>query len=274
MSVVKFKAGRKGASGRNASYITRESACESISFHNLDELKAENQYENRVNALSYTHNREEEEIGQSARGRTHYRVVLSWEGKEDTERADEMTHEFLQENFKESRAIVAIHQDTAHTHAHIWIDARNTNDRKLHSPKNHINELSRSWQKQYDREYKTNYEKEYAAKREKTRQYKEAMHKGKSIEKPNRAEMNSEKWRAKDERDAGIKTNGINKEGVGRNQRFIAERERISKESERGLTKATGQINRTESEARGLHQDAEKLAGKSKIISNREGLER
>lgn len=274
MSIVKFKSGRKSASGKNASYITRESACESISFHNLDELKAENQYEKRVNALTYAHNREEEETENSSRGRTHYRVILSWESKEDSERAEGMTHEFLQENFKESRAIVAIHQDTEHTHAHIWIDARNIDNRKLHSPKNHINNLSRSWQKQYDREYKTNYEKEYAIKREETRQYKEAMHNGKNTEKPSRAEMNSKKWREKDDRDAGIKTNGTNKERTGRNQRFITERERISKESEHRITRTTGQINRTESEARGLHQDAEKLAERPKIIGSREELER
>lgn len=266
MSIVKFKAGSKGASGKNASYITRESACESISFHNLDELEAKSKYEKRVNALTYAHNREEEETKKSQRGRTHYRVVLSWEGKENTEQAEGMTHEFLKENFKDSRAIVAIHQDTEHTHAHIWIDARNTNDRKLHSPKNHINELSRSWQRQYDREYKTNYEKEYAVKREETRQYKEAMHKGKSTEKPNRAEMNTEKWRAKDERDAGVKTNGTNKERTGRNQQFTDERERISKESELATTKANHQFNRTESEIRGLYKDIKEMAGRKRKI--------
>lgn len=266
MSIVKFKSGRRGASGKNASYITRESACKSISFHNLKELKAETQYEKRVNALTYAHNREEEEIKKTSRGRTHYRVVLSWEGKENTDRAEGMTHEFLQENFKNSPAIVAIHQDTEHTHAHIWIDARNTNDRKLHSPKNHINELSRSWQKQYDREYRTNYEKEFAAKREQTRQYKEAMHKGKNAEKPSRAEMNSEKWRDKDERDAGVKTNGTNKERFGRNQQFTVERERISEESERTTTKANHQFNRTESEIRGLHKDIEELAERKRQV--------
>jgi hypothetical protein len=270
MSILKFKAGARGTSGKNASYITRESACESISFHNLEELETENQYENRVNALSYAHNREEEEI----KGRTHYRVVLSWEGKEETNRAKEMTHDFLQERFKDSRAIVAVHQDTDQTHAHVWIDARNIDDRKLHSPKNHLNELSQSWQKQYDREYNTNYEREFSAKREETRQYKEAKHKGLEAEAPSRAKMTSEKWREKDERDAGVKTNGIDKEGVGRNQRFVTEREQISEKSERGITEATRQINRTESEARGLHQDVERLAGKSKEVKDRGELDR
>ena len=239
---MKFKAGARGASGKNASYITRESACDSISFHNLDELETENQYENRINALSYAYNREEEET----KGRTHYRVVLSWEGKEDTNRAKEQTHEFLDNNFKDSRAIVAVHQDTDQTHAHVWIDSRNIDDRKLHSPKNHINKLSQSWQKQYDREYQTNYEKEFAAKREETRQYKEAKHKGLEATPPNRAEMTSGKWREKDERDAGIKSYGTNEKGLGRDQYFASNRERISEKSERAVIGATQQINRTE----------------------------
>ncbi len=114
MSVMKFK-GHKTASGKNVDYIMRDSACNDVSFHNLKELESESQYENKVNARSYVYNREEEE-----KGRTHYRVTLSWDREEETEKAREMTHEFLQENFKDSRAVVAIHQDTEHTHAHVW----------------------------------------------------------------------------------------------------------------------------------------------------------
>jgi hypothetical protein len=250
MSIMKFKAGAKGASGKHASYITRESACESISFHNLDELETEDQYENRVNALSYAHNREEEETN----GRSHYRVILSWDREEETEKARKMTHEFLEEKFKDARAVVAVHQDTEHTHTHVWIDARQEDGRKLHSPRGHINDLSKSWQKQYDREYQTNYEKEFEAKREETRQYREARHKGLEAEEPNRARMQSEDYRRKDERDAGVKTNGTEQKGLGRNQRFAEERERISKESERAITTANQQINRTESKAREVSQ--------------------
>lgn len=214
MSILKFKAGRRGAGGKNAGYITRESACDSISFHNLDELEGENQYENRVNALSYAHNREEEEMFTSARGRTHYRMILSWKGKEETDRAKEMTHEFLEENFRESRAIVAVHQDTEHTHAHVWIDARNTDDRKIHSPKNHLNELCRNWQERYDREYGTGRAREFSEKREETRLYKLAMHNGFEQPKPERAGMTTEDYREKDLRDAGVKVNGAEIEGI------------------------------------------------------------
>lgn len=223
MSILKFKAGRRGAGGKNAGYITRESACDSISFHNLDELEGENQYENRVNALSYAHNREEEEMFLSARGRTHYRMILSWEGKEETMRAKEMTHEFLKENFKDSRAVVAVHQDTEHTHAHVWIDARNLDDRKLHSPKNHLNELCRNWQEQYDREYGTDRAQEFSEKREETRLYKLAMHSGFEQPKPERAGMTAENYREKDLRDAGVKINEVKIDSAKINQIEIIE---------------------------------------------------
>lgn len=59
MSIAKFTVGRRGASGRHASYITRESACRSISFYNLDEQRGENDFENRVNAISHAYARED-----------------------------------------------------------------------------------------------------------------------------------------------------------------------------------------------------------------------
>lgn len=247
MSILKFKAGRRGAGGKNAGYITRESACESVSFHNLDELEGDSQYENRVNALSYAHNREEEEMFANARGRTHYRMILSWEGKEETVRAKEMTHEFLEENFKDSRAVVAVHQDTEHTHAHVWIDARNLDDRKLHSPKNHLNELCRNWQEQYDRAYGTDRAKEFSEKREETRLYKLAIHNGIEQPKPERAGMTSEDFREKDLRDAGVKINGVKSDefeqsGFGGNQRRFETRDSKALQAERAVAGSERQL--------------------------------
>jgi len=237
---MKFK-GHKTASGRNVDYIMRDSACEDVSFHNLEELESENQYENKVNARSYVYNREEEE-----KGRTHYRVTLSWDREEETEKAREMTHEFLQENFKDARAVVAIHQDTEHTHAHVWVDARQENGKKIHSEKNHINELSRSWQNQYDRQYQTSYEKEFAAKREESRQYREDRHNGKESEKPGRAQMTSEQFREKDQRDAGVKTNVIDQERTGNNQRPFEVRNSNVKEAEQTVDRSHQQLEQGE----------------------------
>jgi hypothetical protein len=247
---MKFK-GHKTASGRNVDYIMRDSACEDVSFHNLEELESESQYENKVNARSYVYNREEEE-----KGRTHYRVTLSWDREEETEKAREMTHEFLQENFKDSHAVVAIHQDTEHTHAHVWIDARQENGKKIHSEKNHINELSRSWQNQYDRQYQTSYEKEFAAKREETRQYKEDRHNGKESEKPGRAQMTSEQFREKDQRDAGVKTNVIDQERTGNNQRPFEVRNSNSNEAEQTINRSRQQLEQGEQAVARVQQES------------------
>ncbi len=290
MSVLKFKAGRRGTGGKNAGYITRESACDSISFHNLNELEAESHHERRVNALSYAHNREDEEMHRSARGRTHYRVILSWDREEETDKAKEMTHEFLDKNFDKSRAVVAVHQDTEHTHAHIWIDARNTDERKLHSPKNHINEICRSWQSQYDREYQTDYAKQFAEKREETRQYKEAMHNGEEAVKPERPRMTSEQFREKDLKDAGVKSYGIDKEGFGGNQRSFEIRDSNSKEAEQTIDRSRRQIEQGERavsqldhkasgairETQELHHSVEKYGRgiSEKITEKNRGLER
>ena len=266
MSVMKFK-GHSARSGQNVNYIMRDSACEEVSFHNLEDLEGENDYESKTNARSYAYNREEEET----KGRTHYRMVLSWEGKEESDKAREMAHEHLKENFPDARAIVAVHQDTDQTHAHIWIDARKTDDRKVHSPKNHINELSRSWQNQCDREYGTDRAHEFAEKREEMRQWREDRHNGKDTPKPERHQIAAEKWREKDQHDKGVKNYGIEQEGFGGNQRPFEVRNSNSKETERAITgsqqrieQSNQQIDRTESEARSLHQTVKGMADKER----------
>jgi hypothetical protein len=252
MSVMKFK-GHTGASGKNVDYIMRDSACQDLSFHNLDELQGQDEHESKINARSYAYNREDEE-----KGRTHYRVTLTWEGKEDTAKAREMSQEYLKENFKDSRAIVAVHQDTNKTHAHIWIDSRQLNDRKIHSPRNHINELSQSWQTRCDREYGTNRAKEFAEKREESRRWREDRHNGKDTPKPERAQMTSEKWREKDQQDRGVKSNVIDKEGLGRNQRPFEVRNSKTIEADRALAGSQRQF--TESK-HNFEQSNQKVIG-------------
>lgn len=241
MSVLKFK-GHTKSSGANVSYITRDSACDSISFHNLDDLEANDHYDNKVNALSYAYNREEEET----EGRTHYRVTLSWEGKEATDRARAMTHEFLGENFKDSRAIAAIHQDTDQTHAHIWVDARQLDERKLHSPKDHVNQLCKSWQEQYDREYDTARAPEFERKRAEMRQWREDKHNGIDRPKPERGGVTQQQWREKDERDRGVKSNGIDESSTGRDQRPFAVRDSKAEQANRGIAGSQQQLEKSE----------------------------
>jgi hypothetical protein len=285
MSIAKFTVGRRGASGRHASYITRESACRSISFYNLDELHGENDFEKRVNAISHAYAREDIETAKSERGRTHYRMILSWDRKEETDIAKEQAHEFLKENFDKGRGFVAVHQDTEHTHAHIWLDARTNDGRKLHIGKSVYRQLDESWAKQYDRNYQTEYAKEYQAKKQQTRQWKRELveqraerRDGKQERPQDKPERHTDKlknefWREKEIRDSGV-VKGNDENGIRGNQQSFTVRSGRSEtgereinnsqqqltKSERAVSRATEQTHRTESEARGLHQAVARVA--------------
>jgi hypothetical protein len=288
MSIAKFTVGRSGASGRHASYITRESACRSVSFHNLDEQRGENDFESRTNAIAYAYAREDIETEKSERGRTHYRIILSWDRKEETDKAQDEAHKFLDENFEKGRGFVAVHQDTEHTHAHIWLDARCDDGRKLHINKNAYKRLDENWARQYDKTYGTNYADEYKAKKQQTREWKrelveqrtgqEQKRDGKQERPPDKPERHSDKlknefWREKEIRDSGV-VKGNDENGIRGNQQSFTVRsgrtetgerelnnsqQQLTK-SERAVSRATEQTHRTESEARGLHQAVARVA--------------
>lgn len=305
MSIAKFTVGKRGASGRHASYITRESACRSVSFYNLDELHGENDFEKRVNAISHAYAREDIETAKEGRGRTHYRIILSWDRQEETDTAKEQAHEFLKENFDKGRGFVAIHQDTEHTHAHVWLDARTNDGRKLHINKSVYRQLDESWAKQYDRNYQTEYAKEYKEKKEQTRQWKRnrvqeqqrdqteraAGKQERPPDKPDRYQDNlkNDFWREKDQIDKGVIRNG-DENGVRGNQQSFTVRsgrtetgerelnksqQQLTK-SERAVSRATEQTHRTESEARGLHQAVARVAerGRSNRVERNENRDR
>jgi hypothetical protein len=173
VSIAKFSAKpNPKASGRNVDYICRQNGCASISFHNLDKLDAKNELEKRSNAIAYAETREIQE--QYERGnRNHYRLILSWDRTEETEFARDKTHEFLQKKFANCLAIIAIHQDTEHTHAHIWIDARNLNGKKLQINHREYRSIDEHWAQNYDKNYGTEYAKKYELKKLETTKWKE-----------------------------------------------------------------------------------------------------
>jgi hypothetical protein len=171
-----------------------------------------------------------------------------------------MSQEYLKENFKDSRAIVAVHQDTNRTHAHVWIDARQENGKKIHTSRNDQERLYGNWQNQYDREYGTDRAKEFAQKRAETREYNKARAQGLDVEKPtDRApKMTSADYREKETRDAGVKQNVIDKEGLGRNQRPFEVRNSNTIEADRALTGSQQQF--TESK-HSFEQSNQKVIG-------------
>ena len=234
MSVAKFSVGRSGAGGANAEYITREKAAEKIAFFNLEKLEAKNKNEARTNAIAYAHTREESELARNKNGRTHYRLILSWDGKEESEKAVEEAEKFLAKNLPEARAIIAVHQDTGNTHAHIWIDARQTDNKKIHLPKNKFQSFDERWAEQFDETYGTVYAAEYKVKKAETKQWKTIRREWKNVyaplgddaknyplpTKPERAAdvFDTQYWRDKEIENLGINNQKYEKIRLGTDQ--------------------------------------------------------
>ena len=230
MSVSKFSVGRGSASGANAAYITRESATEgreeSVYLHNMEELRGEDYRETRTNIISYAHARQDEEQVAKRRGggeaRTHYRGALTFDRKEETEQARRMAEQFLKSNFPKARAVAAVHQDTAHTHVHLWIDARGTDGKKLHLNYKEYRSLDERWVKQYAREYGQQYERDHLAKKAETREYKRARAGGEERVRPARA---GRLTKPGEHQEREQRNYGVDEITVGRDQRELAGRD-------------------------------------------------
>lgn len=116
--------------------------------------KAKTFEELRESAVSFAEVRERLETKgrEGKRVRSHYRAVVSFERQLETERAAALVAEWLKEAFPEARAMAFTHQNTEHTHAHIWIDARKPDGRKLHFSRQEYRRLDEVWNRIYSRE--------------------------------------------------------------------------------------------------------------------------
>lgn len=187
-TVIKFRTGAKGGSGAHMRYISRPSATEDRNSacgfvaHNLpqDVVQAHTYEELRDNLSSFARVREDEE-----KGRSHYRCTLSFEREIADEKARAMVREWMQAVFPDARSVAFLHHNTRHTHAHIWIDARQTNGRKLDISPHDSRQLGATWNRIYCRELGRD-EREYENKVEETRAYKQARARGEKAEKPRR----------------------------------------------------------------------------------------
>ena len=138
----RLSVGRAGTSAANARYIIRLSATGSdaraIHLHNYPAFVAQARgfAEMRERVVEYNRQREQDELRRPRRGgsgevRTHYRCRMSFEGKVDTEKALALAAEYLEKSFPNARAVACVHQDTAHTHVHINLEARQVNSYKI-----------------------------------------------------------------------------------------------------------------------------------------------
>jgi hypothetical protein len=268
MSILKFSGKcNPAASAANVEYISRDSACDSLTFHNLEELDAGDKQQNKENALNYAEEREIEEesriIG-NERGtpRNHNRMIISFDRKEETEIAKEETHKFLDKEFPSQKAIVAIHQDSEHTHAHVWLDCRDKDtDKKTQIEPSKFKTMDERWAKQYDERYKTNYEKEYKEKKAETRAWKREQAKlkkeGKQPKPEDKPERhNDDKKQILKEKE--LKDHGIIKETTRENQRITTTGHRAVKDSEQQINRTKQELERSDSaENRAIHEAKE-----------------
>lgn len=95
---------------------------------------------------------------------------------ESNEKVVELVKVYLEKEFPKARAIIAVHQDTDDTHAHVWIDARQTDGKKIHLKEDKFEALDEKWTEEYDRTYGTNFASEYKALKDETQKWKKEMY--------------------------------------------------------------------------------------------------
>ena len=119
-------------------------------------------------------------------GRTHYRIVLSFDVPATNEQIRDMTNKFLEQTFPKAIAFGAIHRDTDHPHVHLYLNSRQFDGRRIQLKNNEFKTIDEKWASIYSQFAgdKSVY-LEYLKKKEETRQWKiaaaEAYRKGEPI---------------------------------------------------------------------------------------------
>jgi hypothetical protein len=267
---IEFKSPKShGASAANTKYITRETATgadpRALYLHNLEHLQGEDYRETRTNIISFAEARLDEEQFKSRNNpresRTHYRAILSFDRSEDSKKARELAKDWLDKNFKDARAVVAVHQDKAqHSHCHVWIDARDINDKKLQLNNRQFKNLDKSWAKIYSKEYGEHYLKQHIEKKQEMRQfkqdYRQAKEEGRATPAPpSRARQNKIQNRQQQERN----NHGFIKGGLRDNQLTTSIRPIIDGRRKQDFERAANADEQASRESREAVREAKKL---------------
>ncbi len=119
-------------------------------------------------------------------GRTHYRIILSFDVPATNRQIRDLTNNFLERAFPKAIAFGAIHRDTDHPHVHLYLNSRQTNGRRIQLKNNEFKTIDEKWSRIYtDFAGDKSAHIEYLRKKEETKQWKiaaaEAYRKGESI---------------------------------------------------------------------------------------------
>jgi relaxase-like protein len=257
----RFYKGGTGRSSAHMNYISRGTAVrdgeDGVLTRNIPEYvtEAEDYRELRSNLTAYAEVREEfEQMQHRSKGecRTHFRTVLSFEHDVETEKAKEMTNEWLEKRFPNARAAAFVHRDTDHTHVHVWIDARQVDNKKIDIPPKTYRRLDEDWNRIYSREFGKD-EREHTDKKAETLAHREARSRGESQrQEPRRAKrvLKRDDFDSRERGNYGVdkSAGGANQRAVARGQRAINSRKREIEELHKtraGVSKAAKNALRT-----------------------------
>lgn len=127
-----------------------------------------------------------EEYERRKGGRTHYRIILSFDVPATNQQIRDLTNNFLEQTFPKAIAFGAIHRDTDHPHVHLYLNSRQTDGRRIQLKNNEFKTIDEKWARIYT-EFagdKSAYI-DYLRKKEETKQWKiaaaEAYRKGEPI---------------------------------------------------------------------------------------------
>lgn len=132
------------------------------------------------------HFRSREEFEKKKGGRTHYRIILSFDVPATNQQIRNLANDFLGQVFPKAIGFGAIHRDTEHPHAHIYLHSRQSDGRRIQLKNTDYRSIDEKWAKIYsdfagDRSLYI----EHLRKKEETRQWKiaaaEAYRKGEPI---------------------------------------------------------------------------------------------
>ncbi len=119
-------------------------------------------------------------------GRTHYRIILSFDVPATNQQIRDLTNNFLEQAFPKAIAFGAIHRDTDHPHVHLYLNSRQTDGRRIQLKNNEFKTIDEKWSKIYtDFAGDKSAHVEYLRKKEETKLWKiaaaEAYRKGEPI---------------------------------------------------------------------------------------------
>lgn len=90
-----------------------------------------------------------EQFEKAKGGRTHYRVILSFDVPATNEQIRGLTNQFLKDTFPKAIGFAAIHRDTDHPHAHVYLHARQIDGRKIYLSRDAYRTIDENWAKIY-----------------------------------------------------------------------------------------------------------------------------